>query len=172
LGQVTPFPLPGSDITLNEPERIRPDHELSSFDCGTAPLNDWLRKRALVNEGGGSRTYVVTFGATVVGYFAIATGAVSHTVATGKVRRNMPNPVPAMVLGRLAVDHRWQGQGIGAGLLRDAVRLTFEAYEIAGIQALLVHAKDEDSKRFYLHHGFAASTIEPMTLMARLKDLA
>jgi GNAT superfamily N-acetyltransferase len=171
VGQVTPFPLPGTDITLNAPERIRPDHELSGFDCGIAPLNDWLRKRALANEDGGSRTYVVTYGAAVVGYYALATGGIDHTVATGKVKRNMPNPVPAMVLARLAVDRRWKGQGIGLGMLRDAVLRTLQVHEIAGVQAMLVHAKDEDSKRFYLRQGFLPSLLEPMTLMARLKDM-
>jgi GNAT superfamily N-acetyltransferase len=101
----------------------------------------------------------------VVGYYALAAGAVAHTIATGKIKRNTPGPVPVMVIGRLAVDANLQGEGIGLALLRDAVLRTVQASEIAGIRAILVHAISERAQRFYERCGFAASPIDPMTLM-------
>src|SRR5690348_4037305 len=107
---------------ISAPQKLSSDHDLSQFDCGEAALDDWLRRRALQNEeSGASRTYVVCAGKRVVGYYALAVGAVAHVGAPGRVRRNMPDPVPVMVLGRLAVDQSAQGQNIGQSLLRDAI---------------------------------------------------
>ncbi len=129
-------------------------------------LDDWLRRRALDNEEhGASRTYVACQDRRVVGYYALAAGAVAHTIATGKIKRNTPDPVPVMVIGRLAVDANLQGEGIGLALLRDAVLRTVQASEIAGIRAILVHAISERAKRFYERCGFIASPIDPMTLL-------
>jgi predicted N-acetyltransferase YhbS len=129
---------------------------LSGFDSREPVLDEWLRRRATQNEASGaSRTYVVCVGRQVVGYYSLAVGAVAHTQAVGRVRRNMPDPVPVMVLGRLAVD-KYHGQGIGSGLLRDAILRTTQAADIAGIKAILVHAISESAKRFYEKHGFAA----------------
>jgi GNAT superfamily N-acetyltransferase len=106
----------------------------------------------------------------VVGYYALAAGAVALAEATGRTRRNMPDPVPVMVLGRLAIDADYQRRGLGRALLRDAVLRTLQAAEIAGIRALLVHAISTDAKQFYERQGFRASPVDPMTLMLTLSD--
>lgn len=156
---------------IGAPAHLTPEHDLAAFDSGVPALDDWLKRRALANEEtGASRTYVVSTGSRVVGYYALATGGVAQATATGRVRRNMPDPVPVMILGRLAVDRAWQGRGIGQGLLRDAILRTLQAAEIGGIRALLVHAISENAKRFYERHGFAASPVDPMTLMLTVAD--
>jgi GNAT superfamily N-acetyltransferase len=162
-----------SDQPLSAPEKLRADHDLSAFECGEPALDDWLRKRALQNEeSGASRTYVVCAGQQVAGYYALAVGAVAHAHAAGRVRRNMPDPVPVMVVGRLAVHKDHQGKKIGPGLLRDAVLRTLQASDIAGIRAILVHAISERARRFYEDCGFIASPIDPMTLMITVAEAA
>lgn len=156
---------------IGAPEALRPKHNLSAFDSGVPVLDDWLRRRALRNqESGASRTYVVISGGRVVGYYALANGAVTQAEATGRARRNMPDPIPVMVLGRLAVDARMQGRGLGRALLRDAVLRTMQAAELAGIRAILVHAISDDAKRFYERCGFQPSPVDPMTLMITVRD--
>jgi GNAT superfamily N-acetyltransferase len=163
----------GQVSTLSAPEKLTPAHDLSQFACGEPALDDWLQRRALDNEErGASRTYVVCQGRRVAGYYALAVGAVAHTTATGKIRRNMPDPVPVMVIGRLAIDSAFQGQGIGAALLRDAVLRTVQAAEIAGIRAILVHAISERARQFYVGCGFAASPVDSMTLMISVAEAA
>ncbi|XFA74282.1 GNAT family N-acetyltransferase [Thermosynechococcaceae cyanobacterium Okahandja] len=158
---------------LRPPEKLIATHEVAGFDSGKALLDNWLKRRALKNEEeGASRTYVVCAGNVVVAYYCLANGAVAQTAATGRVRRNMPNPIPVMVIGRLAVDRRWQGKGIGRALLRDAILRTVRAAEIVGIRAILVHAISEEAKQFYQKYGFAASPIDPLTLMVAVKDAA
>jgi predicted N-acetyltransferase YhbS len=133
--------------TPGAPEPLTPSHDLSAFDCGAAEPNDWLRLRALKNEeSGASRTYAVCAEQRVVGYYCLATGAIAH--ASGKVRRNMPDPIPVMVIGRLAVDQGWRSQGLGRALLRDAILRTVQAADIAGIRAILVHAKSNEARVF------------------------
>lgn len=130
-----------------------------------------MRRRALGNqESGASRTYVICAGRRVVGYYALAVGAVAHAEATGRTRRNMPDPVPVMVLGRFAIDAACQGGGLGRALLRDAALRTLQAADIAGIRAILVHAISEDARRFYQRCGFQPSPVDPMTLMITLRD--
>src|SRR5437773_5167460 len=132
--------MPGKG-DLAAPEKLKAEHDVSAFNSGEPTLDEWLQQRALANEeSGASRTYVVCSGNQVVGYYALANGAIAHNEVTGRVRRNMPDPVPAMVIGRLAIDQAYQGQGIGAALLRDAILRTLQAAEIAGIRAILVHA--------------------------------
>jgi len=156
---------------IGAPEKLSPDHDLSQFQCGEPALDDWLRRRALQNEeSGASRTYVVCVGRRVIGYYALAAGAVAHLESPGRIRRNMPDPVPVMVIGRLAVDRLAQGQTIGPALLRDAVLRTMRAAEIAGIRAILVHAISERAKRFYERWGFSPSPVESMTLMITLAE--
>jgi GNAT superfamily N-acetyltransferase len=156
---------------LTAPEKLSPSHDFSHFQSGEPALDDWLRKRALQNEeSGASRTYVVCTGGRVVAYYALAVGAVAHADAPGRVRRNMPDPVPVMVIGRLAIDQSMQGQGIGPALLRDAVLRTLQAAEIAGIRAILVHAISERAKRFYEKWGFVSSPVEPLTLMITVAE--
>ena len=158
---------------ISAPEKLSAAHDLSYFECGEPELDDWLRRRALSNEEqGASRSYVVCVGRRVVGYYALAAGAADHASAPGRVRRNMPNPVPVMVIGRLAIDQRYQKRGIGLALLRDAILRTVQAAEIAGIRAILVHAISENAKRFYERTGFIASPVDPMTLMITIAEAA
>lgn len=150
---------------LSPPAPLAATHEVGAFDCGVPVLDDWLKERARRNEAAGaSHTYVVCRGNAVVGYYSLATGAVTRDGAPGPLRRNMPEPIPVMVLGRLAIDRRYQNQGIGRALLRDAVLRVVRAAEIAGIKAVLVHAISSEAKRFYLAQGFQAFPGEPMTL--------
>jgi len=157
-------------VQLAAPEPLSIGHRIDAFDCGEPVLDEWLRKRALGNQSSGaSRTFVVADASgRVMGYYALAAGAVAHETATSAVRRNMPDPVPVLVLGRLAVDRQAQGIKLGASLLQDAVKRAIGVSADAGIRALLVHALSEPAKQFYLHYGFQASTLHPMTLMMRL----
>lgn len=156
---------------ITPPEKLSREHNLSGLNSGEPALDDWLRRRAIQNEGSGSsRTYVVCANRRVVGYYTLANGAIAHAQAPGKVKRNMPDPVPVMILGRLAVDKDFQGRGIGTGLLRDAVLRTVQAAEIAGIRAMLVHAISEPAKRFYQKHGFISSPIDPLTVMLTVTE--
>ena len=151
---------------IGTPESISARHDLSEFDSGEPVLDEWLRRRALHNKtGGASRTYVVCAGGKVVGYYALSAGAIAHAGAPGRIKRNMPDPIPVIILGRLAVHQGLQGKGVGTALLRDAVLRTMQAAEIAGIRALLVHALSDTAKRFYQKYGFIESPVDPMTIM-------
>jgi GNAT superfamily N-acetyltransferase len=159
------------DEPSSAPEYLNAGHDLTAFDSGVPILDEWLKKRALANEASGaSRTYVVMASRRVIGYYALASGAVAAQQSTGKVRRNMPDPIPVMILGRLAVDRAYQKRGLGVGLLRDAVLRTLQAAAIGGIRAILVHAISDDAKRFYERNGFSTSPVDPMTLMIRVAD--
>ena len=133
-------------------------------------LDEWLKRRALANQvSGASRTFVVTDrDARAYGYYALAAGAVSHRLATGSVRRNMPDPIPVMVLARLAVDRRAQGIKLGGALLQDAVNRAVTVAQNMGVRALLVHALHERAKSFYEYFGFQPSPVDPLILMLRL----
>jgi GNAT superfamily N-acetyltransferase len=157
-------------LHLSAPIPLAATHILDDFACGEASLDEWLKRRALINQlSGASRTFVVTdHESRVYGYYAMAAGAVSHQAATGSVRRNMPDPVPVMVLARLAVDRRAQGIKLGASLLRDAVARAVSVSQNAGVRALLVHAIHDRAKQFYEHYGFQESPQHQMTLMLRL----
>lgn len=157
-------------LQLSAPQPLLPAHLFDEFDCGEAVLNDWLKRRAGANQfSGASRTFVVVDqNQRIFGYYAMAAGAVSHQMATSSVRRNMPDPVPVMVLARLAVDQRAQGIKLGASLLQDAVNRAVVVSHNAGVRALLVHALHERAKQFYEHYGFQVSPAHPMTLMLRL----
>lgn len=156
---------------LSAPEKLSAEHDLAAFDSGEAALDDWLRRRAAQNESSGaSRTYVICSGNRVVGYYSLAVGAAAHDKAAGRIKRNMPDPIPVMILGRLAVDRTFQGKGLGTGLLKDAVLRTLQAASIAGIRALLVHAVSDAAKRFYEAYGFIASPVDPMTVMITLVE--
>jgi GNAT superfamily N-acetyltransferase len=156
---------------VSAPEPLKAGHDLKDFDSGVPALDDWLKRRAVANEAGGaSRTYVIQAGGRIVGYYALAGGAVAAADATGRVRRNMPDPIPVMVLGRLAVDKAYQNRGLGRGLLRDAIVRTVQAAGIAGIRAILVHAISDEAKEFYEDCGFSPSPVNPMTLMISVAD--
>ena len=157
-------------IAISSPVLLSDNHDLSDFDCGEPLLNDWLKRRAFANQSNGaSRTFVtVDNRQCVMGFYALAAGAVTHRDSTGAVRRNMPDPIPVMVLARLAVDQKAQGKQLGGALLKDAVLRALSVSENAGVRALLVHALHEKAKAFYRHYGFEESPADPTTLMLRL----
>ncbi|WP_207623773.1 GNAT family N-acetyltransferase [Rhodobacter calidifons] len=138
---------------LTAPHPITAAHDLSQFDCGVPVLNDWLRERALKNESRFSRTYVVCDGARVAGFYCISAGSVERARVPGKLRRNAPDSVPVAVIGRLAVDRAYAGRGLGADLLADALRRIAGAAGVIGIAAVLVQAKDEAAKAWYLRQA-------------------
>ena len=139
-----------SQAKLSAPVPLTAEHDLSNFNCGEPALNDWLKQRALKNESRFSRTYVVCEGASVVAYFCISAGAVDREAAPGKLRRNAPEAIPVSVIGRLAVSRSHAGRGLGADILSDALRRIAIASHSIGIGAVLVQAKDQRAKQFYL----------------------
>ncbi len=169
MGDVTA--LPGARGRYTAPAPITSQHDLGHFCCGKAALDDWLRQRALKADGRSARTYVVCRGEAVVGYYSLATGGTSHIGAPGKLRRNMPDPVPMMVLGRLAVDQQHHGLGLGRGLLRDAMMLVAGLHKDVGFRALLVHAKDDEALAFYIRYGFIEYPSGTRTLFLPIETL-
>ncbi len=135
---------------LSAPVPLTSEHDVSGFDCGEPVLDDWLRHRALKNESRFSRTYVVCLGDQVAGYYCISASSVERAAAPSKVRRNAPDAVPVSIIGRLAVSRDYAGKGLGADMLSDALRRIAVASQSIGIAAVLVHAKDDGAKRFYL----------------------
>lgn len=159
-------------MTLAAPEPIQPHHDVASFSCGHPSLDEWLKRRSLTNQkAGASRTYVVTTDNRVVAYYALASGALACIVATGKLRRNMPDPIPMAILGRLAIDVQFQAQGLGRALFRDAALRVLSAADAIGIRGLMVHAISEDAAAFYRALGLAPSPSEPAKLMVTLDEL-
>ena len=159
-------------MILSAPCPLTDVHKLDDFYSGVPSLDDWLKGRARANQAGSaSRTYVLYQEATVIGYYALASGSLSASIASGRMRRNMPDPIPVVILGRLAVDRAWQGHGIGRALFRDAALRVMQAADTIGIRGLLVHALSEEARDFYLALGLEPSSREPMTLMATLADL-
>ncbi|MCE2918021.1 MAG: GNAT family N-acetyltransferase [Rubrivivax sp.] len=157
---------------LSAPEPLADHHQLADFDSGEPSLDDWLKRRAAKNQANGSsRTYVVCEVPVqdhVVGYYCLAAGAIGHAEAPSTLKRNRPDPVPVLVLGRLAIHKDHHLKGIGTALLNDAIRRTILAADIAGVTALLVHAISEPARRFYLSRGFIESPVRPMTLCLML----
>jgi len=155
---------------MQAPQSLAQMHDLSIFDCGEPVLNEWLKRRAFANQvSGASRTFVVSGERNqVLAYYSLAAGAIALGEAIGSVRRNMPDPIPVMVLGRLAVDRSCQGQQLGSALLKDALLRTVSVAENVGIRALLVHAINDAAKQFYVQRGFQQSPINPYTLMLKL----
>jgi GNAT superfamily N-acetyltransferase len=155
---------------LRPPERLALHHELSDFDNGRHPsLDDWLKHRALASEGLSARTYVVcpeSAPTRVVGYFCIST-AMEHRSAlpSARLRQGMPDQVPLLLIGRLAVDQSWRGKGLGSALLSDAVRRCLAAADIAGARAIVTHAIDDEAASFYAKHGFRASPLEQRVML-------
>lgn len=160
-------------MAISPPSPLADEHRLDDFRCTSSELAKWLTSRARKNHrDGASKCFVVCDDQqNVIGYYALAAGSVSHEIAPGSIKRNMPDPVPVAVLGRLAVHANWTKQGIGRGLLKDAIQRTLQLAEQMGIQALLCHAIDEEAKAFYLEHGFIESPIDPMTVMLSLARL-
>lgn len=161
----------GKRGALTAPAPLSVEHELEAFTSGVAPLDEWLKRRARRNEAAcASRTFVSCTGLRVVGYYSLSAASVLRDAATSQVRRNMPEPVPAVLIGRLAVDEAWRGHGLGADLLRDAVLRIVTAAATVGVRAILVHAISEEAKAFYERHGFSSSPAEPMMLMITIEE--
>lgn len=155
---------------ITRPALLTPDHDSTGFACEHEELTAWLKHAAFKNQkSGASKTYVVCDGTAVVGYYCLAPGAVAHQEAPKKLTRNVPDPIPVILLGRLAVHQGWMGQGIGKGLLKDAVSRSIQGAEVIGGVAMLCHAIDEKAKQFYVHHGFLESPIKPLLVMLPLK---
>lgn len=159
-------------MPLSPPRPIDSDDDLSQFDCAEESLNDWLRQRALKSEGSSARTYVVTERRRVVGYYCLATGGVSRANLLSKIRHGLPDPVPVMVLGRLAVDKAYRGRGIGGGLLKDALQRILLVSAEVGVRAVLVHAIDDEASAFYTRYGFVEFPPSSRTLFMPLEWVA
>ncbi len=150
-------------------------HDVSSFDCGKAPLNVFLQRHALTNQNANAgRTFVMTDGSRVIGYYTLAPGSVAHADAPARVVKGLArHPVGVILLARLAVDKDWQkGKGVGPALLKDALRRTLQAADIISARALLVHAKDDEARAFYEHFDFEPSPSDPLHLFLLTKDIA
>lgn len=159
-------------MPLLPPAPLKDTHELQDFSCGVALLDDWLKKRARPNQvSGASRTFVVADNRRVVGYYALASGAFAVEASVGRFRRNMPDPIPVAILGRLAIDRTHQGRGVGRALFRDCALRVAHAAETIGIRGIIVHAISDRAKAFYQALGFEPSPAEPMTLMVTLADI-
>ena len=157
---------------LTAPELLSPAHKTDGFDSGIAALDDWLKRRAAQNQASGaSRTFVVCDAGVVVAYYALASSAVVTHSATGRFRRNLPDPIPVVVLGRLALVRSHQKRGLGRVLFADAGRRVLQAANAIGIRGLVVHALSDEAKAFYIALGLEPSPLDPMTLMVTLADL-
>lgn len=153
---------------LEKPGPISTDDPTDDFDSGNPVLDNWLATEAFRNEeAGASRTYIVREAGRIVAYYSLATGGAERSSAPGGVRRNMPDPIPVMILARLAVARSHQGRGIGRALVRDALLRTVRASEVAGIRAVTVHAIDEQAAAFYVRLGFKPSPIDDLVYFAR-----
>jgi GNAT superfamily N-acetyltransferase len=150
---------------ITVPVPLLQTHDLEPFDCGDISLNEWLKARAHKSRANDSaRTYVVCIGNTVVGYYCLAFGAIAREQAPKEVGRNMPDPIPVIILGRFTVDLNYQSKGIGSGLLKDAILRALQVSEIVGVKAILVHAISEEAKSYYMARNFLVSPIHPRTL--------
>jgi predicted N-acetyltransferase YhbS len=159
-------------VSLSAPEPLTAQHGVGSFRSNVETLDQWLKQRALKNQvSGASRTFVACDGNRVVAYYALASGAIAVDEVTGRFRRNMPDPIPAVVLGRLAVDQSLQGKGVGRALVKDAGYRVLRAASTIGIRGILVHALSDQAKGFYERVGFDPSPLDPMILMVTLADL-
>ena len=155
-------------------QKLDASHDVDAFDCGKEPLDRFLQRHALVNQKAGSaQTYVVCRGEQrVAGYYSLAVGAVEHAEAPGRVSKGLArHPIPVMLLARLAIDRSEQGKGLGKALLKDALLRTAQAADIAGIRALLVHAKDDEARAWYEQFDFEPSPTDPYHLFLLMKDL-
>jgi predicted N-acetyltransferase YhbS len=156
---------------LGPVERLTDRHQAEGFDCGNVDLDNWLTRIALVAaRAGTAATYVLCRGSRVVGYYALAMGSVSHSSAPSRLRRGMPDPVPVVVLARLALDHSEQGNRLGGHLLVDALRRCVRGGQEFGARAVVVDAIDDRAAAFYRHFGF--HDLEGLRLWRRLADVA
>jgi ribosomal protein S18 acetylase RimI-like enzyme len=173
----------GIDVTAGDPPAsyappvpINAEHRLERFDCGKPALDEWLKAHALDNQEKASRTYVLVSQAgedagQVIAYYALAYGSVVRAEVPRKIRQGLPNPVPVMVLGRLAVDRNHGGRGIGPSLLREAIQRAVQASQIAGLRGLIVHAIDDEAVSFYAKYGFQVFPAGTRTMFLPIETL-
>ncbi|KNZ32348.1 MAG: GCN5 family acetyltransferase [Methylibium sp. NZG] len=157
---------------LGPPVALNSSHSADSFDCGRQPLNDWLKRHALQAQASGSaKSYVVTDGNRIAGYFSLTVGQVDSVDAPERMRKGMGRyPIPVVLLARLAVGLQDQGRGLGVGMLQEAVRRVVVIAEQAGVRALLTHPIDEQAERFYRRFGFESSPVREQQLLLLMKD--
>ncbi len=148
-------------------------HDPTSFDCGNEALNRFIKLHALSGQRAGiSQTYVAAIGSDIAGYHTLVVGHVTQDDAPERLAKGLPrHPIPVVILARLAVSQPWQGKGLGAALVVDAMRRVLQAADIAGVRAMVIHAKDETAQRFYEHLGFVPFPGKPLTLYRLLKDI-
>lgn len=159
-------------MALSAPVALADDHELDNFNSGEISLDEWLKKRARANQAGGaSRVFVTCEGNRVAGYYALSSSCVTPAIVPGRFRRNMPDPIPVVLLGRLAIDKAWQRQGIGRALFRDASMRVSHAAEAIGVRGIVVHAVSDNARKFYLALGFTECPGQPMMLVIALQDI-
>ena len=157
---------------MDAPAPLEASHNLARFSCGKPSLDEWLQKRALSNQkSGATNTYVVIQNRQVIGYYSLAVASINRAEAPGRMRNNAPTSLPMMLLARLAVKTGYQGQGIGQGMLKDAIQRTVLVSQQAGVMGLLAHALDEKAKQFYTQYGFRESPMHPLTLILPIKDM-
>ena len=159
-------------VKYSAPQRITSERSLEEFDCGETSLNEWLKKRALKNDvGDASRTYVVCCNNIVVAYYSLHLGCIQHSDAVRKIKRNMPEPIPAIVLGRLAVDLDRQGKGLAKGLMKDMFLRAIQVSDLAGTKAVLVKALNDRVTTFYQTFGFVQSKTDSLLLMKAISEV-
>ncbi len=159
-------------MALTAPALLADHHELESFDSGESSLDEWLKQRARANHAGGaSRVFVTCEGNRVAGYYALFASAVMAEMVPGRFRRNMPNPITVVLLGRLAIAKAWQRQGLGRAVFRDASLLVSRAAEAIGVRGIVVHAISDEARKFHLALGFTECPGEQMTLVVTLQDI-
>ena len=159
-------------MSLSAPALLAEHHQLDEFNSGEASLDEWLKKRARVNQvEGASRVFVTCESHRVVGYYSLSSASIVHEIVPGRFRRNMPDPIPVVLLGRLAIAKEWQKKGIGRSLFRDATLRVSHAAEAIGVRGIVVHAISDEARKFYLAIGFTECPHEPMTLVVTLQDI-
>lgn len=160
-------------IPLYPIEKLSPEHDIKPFDCGKEELNRFLKRYALANQRAeSSQTYIACDGKRAAAYYSLTVGSVLHANAPERIKKGLPKyPIPIMILARLAVDHHYQGHGLGKALLKNALQRTAQAADIAGIRALLVHAKDEEARAFYEYFNFEPSPTHPLWLFLIMKEI-
>jgi GNAT superfamily N-acetyltransferase len=159
-------------LALSAPTLLAEHHELDNFNSGEASLDEWLKKRARANHtGGASRVFVVCEEKRVAGYYSLSSSCITTAKAPGRFRRNMPDPIPVVLLGRLAIDKTWQRKGLGRSMFQDAAMRVCRAADAIGVRGLVVHAISDDARKFYIRLGFTECPDEPMTLVVTLQDM-